>query len=586
MTKRTRKSVFFLCAGLLLFSCSQDEDLPRDGDRVAVQFAAATTSAVQTRTSVDAGGATQWSAGDETGIFMTGDAGNRKYTVSNATSGALSPADAANTLYYPQLGNVDFIAYYPWRSGQTLAGYPVDVSGQANPAAIDLLYSNNATAKNKNSGAVQLSFTHALSKLSLTVTAGTGISSLSGLTATVKGMNTQAAFNLSAGAFGAASAQADITPLCTQTPGAATNGKYEALLLPLSMTGVTVEFALGGVTYRWAPAAGTPALSALQGGYRYDYTITVNKTGITVTPGTITSWTGTGNMAQSGKKAIKGVEIVLIPKGTFRMGSPAGEPGHLSDEKQHTVMLTQDFYMGKYEVTNAQYAAFLNDKGVGSSGSKADIENNQRLIFASSGSYDWGLHWNGGTSKWEPASGCANRPVIYVTWYGARAFAEWAGGSLPTEAQWEYACRGDYPNKATETTTLPFGFGNGKILNGNLANIDGRYAYDYDKGGHQTGSDTPYLARTADVGSYSPNGYGLYDMHGNVDEWCSDYYAADYGNGSANATDPAGPATGSDRMLRGGSWYDSARSCRSAYRFNAYPDNASNMFGFRVAFLP
>jgi formylglycine-generating enzyme required for sulfatase activity len=546
---------------------------------------------VQTRTSVDAGGATQWLAGDETGIFMTGDAGNRKYGVSNAATGELSPADAANTLYYPQAGNVDFIAYYPWKSGQALGSYPVDVSGQTNPAAIDLLYSNNATGKNKNSGAVQLSFTHALSKLSLTVTEGTGISSLAGLTVTIKGMDTRANFDLSNGTFGTASAQADITLLCTQTPTTTLDGNYEAILLPLSMTGVTVEFALNGATYTWTPAAGMPALSALQGGYRYAYTVTVNKTGITVSDGTITPWTGTTDPPQDGKKRIKGIEVVFIPAGTFQMGSPANEPERYNNEIQHQVTLTRDFYMGKYEVTNTQYAAFLNDMGIGrevvgyglDAGKKADIENNEWLIFASSDNDDWGLHWNDGASEWEPVPGCANRPVINVTWYGAKAFAEWAGGSLPTEAQWEYACRGDYPNKATATATLPFGIGNGKVLNGNMANIDGDFAYDYDNGGWYSGS-TPSLGRTVDVGSYSPNSYGLHDMHGNVSEWCLDYWE-ESNYPSLPVTDPV-YTTGYTRILRGGYWHAYGMFCRSAYRIFSVPDNYNSVFGFRVVFVP
>jgi formylglycine-generating enzyme required for sulfatase activity len=557
MTKRIRKSAFYLCAGLLLFSCSQDEDLPQDGDRVAVRFAAATFStAEQTRTSVGAGGATQWSAGDETGIFMTGDTGNRKYTVSNVSTGALSAA-AGNELYYPQSGNVDFIAYYPWKSGQTLGNYPVDVSTQTNPAAIDLLYSNNATGKNKSSGAVQLSFTHALAKLALTVQKGTGIASLSGLTATIKGMNTRANFDLSASSFGAASAQADITPLCTQTPTATADGNYEALLLPRSTSGVTVEFALNGATYTWTPAAGTPALSALQGGYRYAYTITVNKTGITVSDGTITPWTGTGNTAQSGKKAIKGIEVVLIPAGTFTMGSPTGEPNRSSYETQHPVTLTRDFYMGKYEVTNAQYAAFLNDRGIGSGGSKEGMEGGQPLISASSISRDWGLHWNAGASKWEPASGCANRPVIFVTWYGAKAFAEWAGGSLPTEAQWEYACRAG--------TTTAYSYGN--TANGNYM------WYSSNSSG-----------ATHEAGTRPPNPWGLYDMHGNVYEWCLDQWGGNDNYLSLPATDPL-CTSGGNRVLRGGSWKDSAGSCRSAYRRGFTPNSRNSEFGFRVVFF-
>jgi formylglycine-generating enzyme required for sulfatase activity len=267
------------------------------------------------------------------------------------------------------------------------------------------------------------------------------------------------------------------------------------------------------------------------------------------------------------------------------MGSPENEPYHLIDETQHTVMLTQDFYMGKYEVTNAQYAAFLNDAGVGSTGGKADIEGGERLVSASGGSYNWGLRWNG--SAWEPASGCADRPVIHVSWYGAKVFAEWAGGNLPTEAQWEYACRGDYPDKATETETLPFGIGSGKVLKGDMANIAGNYAYDYDSGGYQYINGAPYLARTADVGSYRPNNYGLYDMHGNVREWCLDWYNLEYGNNNANVANPSGPTLGTKRVVRGGGWDSAAWNCRSAWRSeNSSPNSNSFNIGFRIVFVP
>jgi formylglycine-generating enzyme required for sulfatase activity len=177
------------------------------------------------------------------------------------------------------------------------------------------------------------------------------------------------------------------------------------------------------------------------------------------------------------------------------------------------------------------------------------------LIWASSSPYDWGLHWNSGASKWEPAPGCAIRPVIRVTWYGAKAFAEWAGGSLPTEAQWEYACR------AGTTTAYSYG-----------AAANGNYMwYDSNSG-----------SVTHDVGLKQPNPWGLYDMHGNVFEWCSDWYV-DYG--SAAATDPTGATSGSNRVLRGGDWYYDAEDCRSANRLSDPPGSSSLSYGFRVVWV-
>ena len=134
------------------------------------------------------------------------------------------------------------------------------------------------------------------------------------------------------------------------------------------------------------------------------------------------------------------LETVLIPAGTFTMGSPADEPNRGTDETQHQVTLSA-FRMSKYEITNAQYAAFLNAKSIGSDGKyAAGAYPTQALIYASSSSYDWGLHYT--NNQWVPVSGYENNPVINVTWYGATEFATYIGGTLPTEAQWEYACRG------------------------------------------------------------------------------------------------------------------------------------------------
>ncbi|MEI6752142.1 MAG: formylglycine-generating enzyme family protein [Paludibacter sp.] len=256
-----------------------------------------------------------------------------------------------------------------------------------------------------------------------------------------------------------------------------------------------------------------------------------------------------------------------IPSGTFTMGSPLTELNRVSDEVQHSVALTA-FRMSKYEITNSQYAAFLNTKSVGSNGiwATAPTYPTQVLIIASSGTTDFGLHYNG--SQWVPVAGYENSPVIYVTWYGAAEYATYMGGTLPTEAQWEYACR------AGITTT--FNFGN--FLTDLQANYNWAYPYN---GGTNTVTTSP--GKTLSVGTFAPNSYGLYDMHGNVFEWCADWI----GTYSTSAqTNPTGPATGTTRILRGGSWSSYAQNCRSACRYTRAPDLSLNFLGFRVVFMP
>jgi formylglycine-generating enzyme required for sulfatase activity len=137
---------------------------------------------------------------------------------------------------------------------------------------------------------------------------------------------------------------------------------------------------------------------------------------------------------------------------------------------------------------------------------------------------------------------------------------------LPSEAEWEFACRAG--------TTTPFHFGT--QLNRREANCDGNYPYG-------TTMKGPYLQRPTTVGSYGANGFGLYDMHGNTWEWCSDRYASDY-YAFSPVDDPVGPTSGSARVVRGGSWFSWPVLCRSAYRFRLDPSNRRDNLGFRLAF--
>ncbi len=250
-----------------------------------------------------------------------------------------------------------------------------------------------------------------------------------------------------------------------------------------------------------------------------------------------------------------GMKLVLIPPGEFMMGSPEDEDGRSDVEgPQHRVRITKPFYLAVYPVTQEEY---------------------ERMMGTNPSYFSRG----GGGSDWVSRHDTSRFPVETVRWNDAVDFclrlsalpAERSAGReyrLPTEAEWEYACRAG--------TTTPFHFGS--ALNGRQANHNGNYPY----GTREKG---PYLRRTTRVGSYSANGFGLYDMHGNVWEWCSDWYDGKY-YADSPVDDPQGPASGSDRVSRGGSWQFGARSCRSAYRRRLRPDSQILFLGFRLALVP
>lgn len=266
------------------------------------------------------------------------------------------------------------------------------------------------------------------------------------------------------------------------------------------------------------------------------------------------------------KKDPTNIQMVNIPSGTFTIGSPTAEVYRNNDEVEHQVTLSA-FRMSKNEITNAQYAAFLNAKSIGSNGLyAAGAYPTEALIYASGSVYDWGLHYTG--SQWVPVAGYENHPVINVTWYGATEFATYAGGTLPTEAQWEYACRGN--------TTTPFN--TGACLTNAQANY--YWAYPYST---CTNTVTIYPGATQAVGSYTANAYGLHDMHGNVWEWCGDWYGS---YPTTAQTNPTGATTGSSRVSRGGSWSRTAQYCRSAFRYYDGPDYSDGAIGFRVVLVP
>ena len=241
------------------------------------------------------------------------------------------------------------------------------------------------------------------------------------------------------------------------------------------------------------------------------------------------------------KQKIK--NMALIPAGEFMMGSPSGE-GSDDERPQHKVSLDA-YYIDKYEVTNRQYADFLNAYG------KDTDDKGNKMIYEC----DKGV--NKVDRKWQPARGYEKYPVVKVTWFGANQYAKYYGKRLPTEAEWEKACR------AGSTTKYCFGDDKSKL---------GDYAwYDSNSG-----------SKTHPVGQKKANVWGIYDMHGNVWEWCSDWYDENYYS-SSPTNNPKGPSSGSFRVVRGGGWVGIADVCRSANRFGINPNDWSFGDGFRCA---
>ncbi|MDE7411357.1 MAG: SUMF1/EgtB/PvdO family nonheme iron enzyme [Paramuribaculum sp.] len=272
-----------------------------------------------------------------------------------------------------------------------------------------------------------------------------------------------------------------------------------------------------------------------------------------------------------------GLTMVKIPAGTRMLGSKPDEPSYYRDEKLHQVTLTKDFYMSAYEVTNQQFADFLNAVGIGEDGEGPVGDDTESYVYDSTtrdqGKFNFGVNWDG--SKWVPAAGYEDHPIIYVSWYGADAYAKWVGGALPTEAQWEYACRGG------QEDNLPFGIGDGTKMVKGMAQF---YIYDYydlAEGGRKVDSSIEgYVSSTYKVGSFEPNGYGLYDMHGNAYEWVNDFYKDAVP--AEEMVDPTGPETGNQKMVRGGGWSNSGRELRTAVRWGYRPTTRMEHIGFRV----
>jgi formylglycine-generating enzyme required for sulfatase activity len=219
------------------------------------------------------------------------------------------------------------------------------------------------------------------------------------------------------------------------------------------------------------------------------------------------------------------MEMVLVPAGSFMMGSDE----RTCDKPVHKATITKPFYLGKYEVTQEQWEAVMGSNPSGFKGPKNPVE----------------------TVSWDDCQ-------VFLVKLNAKTGGQGGKFVLPTEAQWEYACR------AGSTTQYCFGDDEARLR---------------DHAWYRANSES----KTHPVGKKKPNAWGLYDMHGNVWEWCQDWYGA---YGAEAVTDPSGPATGSTRVFRGGNWFYPAKLCRSAPRYFYEPGRRSHALGLRVALVP
>ncbi len=236
-------------------------------------------------------------------------------------------------------------------------------------------------------------------------------------------------------------------------------------------------------------------------------------------------------------KNLVGIEFVRVSRGEFMMGSNKVE----NEKPAHKVVITNGFWLGRYEISIGEWKAVM-----------GDIPPDMKRIDAKFSESD-------------------RQPVIYVSWDDAQEFITKLNAAndgflyrLPTEAEWEYAARAG--------TTTEFAFGND--LSSIQANFDGRFPF----GNAAKGT---FLEKTATVGSYQTNAWGLYDMHGNVLEWCQDWYDAGY-YAKSPTNDPTGSVSGTMRIVRGGAWFYAANYQRSAFRRSNLPTFRGNVIGFRL----
>ena len=638
---KLKATALLILAVLLQYSCQHDEIGPSPGKEVAVELFAQIGSLSQPQNRGDVittrvSGNT-FEADDMLGIYMLSENGslpggiinsydNRRYRVASdgtASGLKLTPSSPEHAMFYPEDGaNVKFVAYYPYLPTYTGSGetagmidnyvYPVDISEQG-LNNVDLLYSNNGTGNN-STGATTLTFSHQLSKLVINLQQVAGMNDdLSSAYVTITGMPTKGTLSLTDAQFTIDAAS--IAPIVIGT-----NTKmgpivrYDAIVIPhegSAYTGRKITFSVGGTDYTWT----MPDDIDFDKNKEYTCSFTIRGRELAFTGVTVSDWTdGVDDLI---------FPVSRIPAGKFWMGSsdgtkeitfngttftPDADPWRNPMGREsplHEVQITKDFYMSKYEVTNAQYCLFLNSLKDDSNFSVEKVGTLYQAFYTTdegkvpyvqecnhSHAYSniWGMKYNETTKEWGPnphTNGIdySDYPAVYVTWHGANAFCKWVQGRLPTEAEWEYACYGGL-----------YFIGNAPVRHISISTYSlSDYAWcgrNNNRDDYVNGTIDGYRYGTKPVGKKLPNKYGLYDMIGNVYEWCNDWYSSTYYSEIAGslAVDPQGPASAEVinemeyRSARGQAFTLNDVGGRTAERGTGNPVGLSSSYGFRVLF--
>ncbi len=509
-----------------------------------------------------------WQNKDSFALFIkpSGSAGftslvetNRKYTYnSNLSIFELQ----GNSIYYPQSGNIDLIAYAPYKNDVT-SNYAIDVRNQADQKAIDLLYSNTTKEINKSNTTASLSFNHQLSKVVFHLQNSDGThTGLETINIEMQGFYDRADFNLTTGTLD--------TKQVAQTAISIGTAR-EGIIIPNDdLANRSFKLSNGALEWQY----NLPRLDEFESGKLYEYTITVLEKTIRVKLTDISPWTLNSSAPVEGVTSNSPIEYTYIPAGTFLMGAPDTAGIHnfspANAYRPHWARISKSFYMSKNEITVEQYAEFLNAIGgelsLEGNAVKQEINGNSITLFNVDNSRKVTPYFD--TYQWVVQPGFENYPMVYVTWQGALAYAQWKGGTLPTEAQWEYAYRA-----GTKT----------KFFTGNYASEMMNY-------GHFKNNT---ISELQPVGVKKTNPWGLNDIAGNVSEWCLDgawiielppYPIAD--NELMPLIDPVGPITTNYAYIRGGNTSLNAQNA-SAYVRNFNNKNTTNLYiGFRIVINP
>lgn len=522
----------------------------------------------ETRLVSNADFSTQFEKGDAIGIFvvMRADANEQAYPKSTGNyvqnvkweyqqDGSWLPATEEDKIFYPVYDiPLDIYAYYPYQEDADPTNLTFKIQNsqlsRRGYALSDLMTARKAGVKNENQ-AVSLTFTHKLALVQAEVSGGNNPASAR---VTLKGIKPSVTLDLSKvkaeEEAGTATGDAADIAMYAETVNVSGASKYILrALVPVQELASSKEYVVKehiglGNEREVVKGIGKTLSLARAKVAKFDIALTAATT-----------------------PTKHHFPVVRIAAGTFQMGSPATEPGHAKGrEDQHTVQLTKSFDMAIYAVTHEQFCDFLNKEAakftITGTGATAKAMLGTTNIFERRGSATGthGLIYTEGEG-WKPKEGCEDLPITNVSWYGAVEYATWVGGRLPTEAEWEYACRAG-------TTTAYYW---GETITDELVNFKG----------------TINRGRLLPVYALDPNPWGLYNMSGNAAEWVSDWMANDYGGTTGTVVDPVGgasPDAMKRKVLKGGRFENVLSTVRSASRAMEDIKSMANNNGFRVVF--